>query len=132
MEHSPDRKTVAIVDDDELIRNSIADLLMSSGIAAQIFASAEEFLAACEEHTFACLVTDIRMPGMTGLELQKKMAADQCWMPIIFITALGDTQLRAQALRNGAVEFLLKPIDDRVLLNSVEAALRCGSLALGS
>lgn len=132
MENRPGRKTVAIVDDEELIRNSIADLLMSGGIASRTFASAEEFLAACEEQVFACLVTDIRMPGMTGLELQKRLAADQCWLPIIFITALGDTQLRAQALRGGAVEFLLKPIDDRVLLNSVEAALRCGSLALGS
>ena len=129
MEYQSTSKLVAIVDDDELIRYSIADLLMSAGIPSRNFASAEEFMASCDLHEVACLVTDIRMPGMTGLELQRKLAADRCWMPVIFITALADTQLRAQALRAGAVEFLLKPIDDGVLLSSVQAALKCVSSA---
>jgi FixJ family two-component response regulator len=132
MEYQSTSKLVAIVDDDELIRYSIADLLMSAGIPSRNFASAEEFMASCDLHEVACLVTDIRMPGMTGLELQRKLVADHCWMPVIFITALADTQLRAQALRAGAVEFLLKPIDDGVLLSSVQAAIKCISSAHGS
>jgi len=131
MEYQTRSKLIAVVDDDDLIRNSIADLLMSAGFESNTFASAEEFLASDEMHETTCLVTDIRMSGMTGLELQQKLAMDQCWMPIVFITALEDTQLRARALRAGAVEFLLKPIDDGVLLNSVQAALRCASLAFG-
>lgn len=131
MEYQSTSKLVAIVDDDDLILNSIADLLMSAGIESRTFASAEEFLASSELHEVACLVTDIRMSGMTGLELQRKLTASHRWIPIIFITALADTQLRAQALRGGAVEFLLKPIDDGVLLSSVQAALKCVSSARG-
>lgn len=123
-------RLVAIVDDDELIRNSIEDLLMSAGISALSFSSAEEFLDSGYANGTGCLITDIRMPGMSGLELQRTLATNQRWIPIIFITALADTRLRAQALRAGAVEFLLKPIDDEVLLNSVNAALKCASAEL--
>ena len=122
---------VAVVDDDDLIRNSIADLLSSAGIESQIFSSGEEFLADGASQEIFCLVTDIRMPGMTGLELQRKLAEHHSWLPIIFITALEDTRLRAQAMRAGAVEFLLKPVDDQVLLRTVQAALKCSSLAVG-
>jgi FixJ family two-component response regulator len=122
---------VAVVDDDDLIRNSIADLLSSVGIESQTFSSGEEFLAEGVSQEIFCLVTDIRMPGMTGLELQRKLAEHHSWLPIIFITALEDTRLRAQAMRAGAVEFLLKPVDDQVLLRSVQAALKCSSLAVG-
>ena len=118
---------VAVVDDDDLIRNSIADLLSSAGIESRIFSSGEEFLADEDSQEILCLVTDIRMPGMTGLELQRKLAEHHSWLPIIFITALEDTRLRAQAMRAGAVEFLLKPVDDQVLLRSVQAALKCSS-----
>jgi two-component system, LuxR family, response regulator FixJ len=122
---------VAVVDDDDLIRNSIADLLSSAGIESQTFSSGEEFLADGASQEIFCLVTDIRMPGMTGLELQRKLLEHHSWLPIIFITALEDTRLRAQAMRAGAVEFLLKPVDDQVLLRSVQAALKCSSLAVG-
>lgn len=122
---------VAVVDDDELIRNSIADLLLSAGIESRTFSSGEEFLADGIPQETMCLVTDIRMPGMTGLELQRELADHHSWVPIIFITALEDTRLRAQAMRAGAVEFLLKPVDDEVLLHSVQAALRCYSLTPG-
>jgi FixJ family two-component response regulator len=114
---------VAIVDDDDLMRSALQGLLKSVGLPAQAFASAEEFLKSGQQHQAGCLVTDIRMPGMSGLELQAKLNADQCRIPTIFITAHGDEKMRMQALRAGAVEFLAKPFDDETLLESVRAAL---------
>jgi len=114
---------VAIVDDDDLMRSALQGLLKSVGLSAQTFASAEEFLKSGQQHEVGCLVADIRMPGMSGLELQAKLNADQCKIPTIFITAHGDEEMRMQALRAGAVEFMAKPFDDEVLLESVRAAL---------
>ena len=116
-------KLVAIVDDDELMRSALHGLLKSAELPAQSFASAEEFLKSGQQHQIACLITDIRMPGMSGLELQTKLNAERCRIPIIFITAHGDEKLRMQALRAGAVEFLAKPFDDEALIESVRAAL---------
>src|SRR6201997_2137801 len=116
-------KLVAIVDDDELMRNALQGMLKSVGLPSQTFASAEEFLKSGQQHQTACLIADIRMPGMSGLELQAKLNADHCRIPTIFITAHGDTKMRMQALRAGAVEFLAKPFDDEALLGSVRAAL---------
>ena len=114
---------VAIVDDDEQIRNSLHDLMESAGFAALAFASAEEFLNSGEQEHTACLIADIRMPGMSGLELQSKLNNDHCRIPIIFITAQGDEKMRMQALRAGAVRFLTKPFHDEVLLEGVRVAL---------
>jgi len=114
---------VAIVDDDDLMRSALQGLLKSVGLPAQAFASAEEFLKSGQQHEVGCLVADIRMPGMSGLELQAKLNADQCRIPTIFITAHGDEKMRMQALRAGAVEFMAKPFDDEALLESVRAAL---------
>ena len=114
---------VAIVDDDDLMRNALQGLLKAVGLPARAFASAEEFLDSGEQHQTACLIADIRMPGMSGLELQAKLNAEHCRIPTIFITAHGDTRMRMQALRAGAVEFLAKPFDDEALLESVRAAL---------
>jgi FixJ family two-component response regulator len=114
---------VAIVDDDDLMRGALQGLLKSVGLRAQAFASAEEFLNSGQQHEVGCLVADIRMPGMSGLELQAKLNADQCRIPTIFITAHGDEKMRMQALRAGAVEFMAKPFDDEALLESVRAAL---------
>jgi FixJ family two-component response regulator len=114
---------VAILDDDELIRTALRGLLKAVGLPAQAFASAEEFLNSGQQHQIACLITDIRMPGMSGLELQTKLNTEGCRIPIIFITGHGDERLRMQALRAGAVEFLAKPFDDEVLLESVRVAL---------
>jgi len=114
---------VVIVDDDELIRGSLGGLMKEVGLPALTFASAEEFLTSGEEQRTACLIVDIRMPGMSGLELQAKLNEDHQRVPIIFITAQGDEKLRLQALRAGAVEFLSKPFDDQVLLETVRAAL---------
>jgi FixJ family two-component response regulator len=116
-------KVVAIVDDDDLTRASLQGLLKAVGLPAQAFASAVEFLSSGQQHQIACLIADIRMPGMSGLELQANLNAEGCRIPIIFITAHGDAKLRAQALRAGAVEFLTKPFHDEVLIESVRAAL---------
>ena len=119
------RKTmlVAIVDDDDLMRSALQGMLKSVGLSSQAFASAEEFLTSGQQHETGCLIADIRMPGMSGLELQAKLNAECCRIPTIFITAHGDAKMRMQALRAGAVEFLAKPFDDEALLGSVRAAL---------
>ena len=114
---------VAIVDDDDLMRSALEGLLKAVGLPAQAFASAEEFLSSGQQRQAACLLADIRMPGMSGLELQAKLNAERCRLPIIFITAHGDEKMRMQALRAGAVEFMAKPFDDEALLESVRAAL---------
>src|SRR6202140_4997892 len=114
---------VAIVDDDDLMRGALQGMLKSVGLPSQAFASAEEFLTSGQQHQTACLIADIRMPGMSGLELQAKLNAERCRIPTIFITAHGDEKMRMQALRAGAVEFMAKPFDDEILLESVRAAL---------
>jgi FixJ family two-component response regulator len=118
---------IAIVDDDDLVRNAVQGLLKSVGLPARAFASAEEFLLSGQQRQTACLIADIRMPGMSGLELQAKLNAERCKIPTIFITAHGDVKMRMQALRAGAVEFLAKPFDDEVLLENVRVALKDGA-----
>src|ERR1700675_4803958 len=116
-------KLIAIVDDDVSMRGALHGLLKAVGLPAIAFASAEEFLKSGQQYQTACLIADIRMPGMSGLDLQDELNAEHCRIPTIFITAHGDTKMRMQALRAGAVEFLSKPFDDEVLLESVRAAL---------
>ena len=116
-------KLVAIVDDDDSVRGTLQELLRSAGFYSQAFESAEAFLGSGHQRETACLITDIRMPGMSGLELQATLNAERCKIPTIFITAHGDEEMRFQALREGAVEFLPKPFDDDVLIESVRAAL---------
>ena len=118
-----DTRIIAIVDDDESVRFALEGMMKSVGLPAQTFASAEEFLKSGLQHKTACLIADIRMPGMSGLDLQNKLNAERCRIPTIFITAHGDAKMRLQALRGGAVEFLAKPFDDEVLLENVRAAL---------
>jgi FixJ family two-component response regulator len=114
---------VAIVDDDDSLRAALQGLLKATGFPTEAFASAEEFLKSGQQQQTECLITDIRMPGMSGLELQAKLNADRCRIPIIFLTAHGDEKMRMQALRAGAVEFLAKPFDAEALLENVRAAL---------
>jgi FixJ family two-component response regulator len=116
-------KLVVIVDDDDSMRCAVQDLLEAVGLPAQGFAAAEEFLSSGKQRDTACLITDIRMPGMSGLELQAKLNAELCRIPIVFISAHGDEEMRLQALRAGAVEFLAKPFDDKTLLEIVRMAL---------
>jgi len=114
---------VAIVDDDESVRSALQGLMKVVGLPARSFASAEEFLQSRLHEQTACLIADIRMPGMSGLELLARLNAQNVKNPTIFITAHGDEKMRLQALRSGAVEFLAKPFDDQALLDSVRAAL---------
>jgi len=117
-------KLVVIVDDDDSMRSAVQDLLEAVGLPARGFASAEEFLSSGKQHETACLITDIRMPGMSGLDLQAQLNAERCRIPIIFITAHGDEKMRLQAMRGGAVKFLPKPFDGEILLEAVRVALK--------
>jgi len=115
---------VAIVDDDRSVQNAVKDLMESAGLSAQCFGSAEEFLGWNHRNQTACLVLDIRMPGMSGLELQAKLNAEGLSIPIIFITAHNDVKMKMQAMTAGAVGFLSKPFDDEVLLEKVRPAIK--------
>jgi two-component system response regulator FixJ len=116
-------KLVAIIDDDEAMQDSLRDLMESTGLVARCFGSAEEFLASDLRAQTACLIVDIRMPKMSGLQLQARLKEEECNIPIIFITAHGDSRMRIRAMREGAVEFLAKPFDYHLLLKRVRAAL---------
>src|SRR5260370_34413947 len=109
---------VAIVDDDDLMRSALQGLLKAVGLPARAFASAEEFLMSGQQHETACLIADIRMPGISSLELHAKLNAEHCRIPTIFITAHGYEKMRMQALRAVSVEVIAKPFDDEVLLES--------------
>jgi FixJ family two-component response regulator len=116
-------RLIAIIDDDEAMQDSLRDLMESAGLVARCFGSAEEFLASDLRARAACLIVDIRMPTMSGLQLQARLKEEECNIPIIFITAHGDARMRIRAMREGAVEFLAKPFDHRLLLKRVRAAL---------
>jgi FixJ family two-component response regulator len=116
-------RLIAIVDDDESFQSAVQDLIESDGQSTLCFGSAERFLDSEARYKTACLIADIRMPGMSGLELQGKLKAEGCRIPIIFITAHGDAEMRTLAMGDGAVEFLTKPFNDAVLLEAVHAAL---------
>ena len=116
-------KLIAIVDDDEAMQDSLRDLLEAAGLTAQCFGSAEELLKSDLHGKAVCLIVDIRMPKMSGLELQARLKEEECNVPIIFITAHGDARMRIQAMRRGAVEFLAKPFDHHLLLKTVRASL---------
>src|SRR5262249_5738251 len=115
---------VAIVDDDQSVQSALKDLMESAGLSARCFGAAEEFLESDEREQTGCLVADIRMPGMSGLELQAQLNAEGSRIPIVFITAHVDAKMKMQAMKAGAVEFLSKPFDDEVLLEKVRASLK--------
>ena len=116
-------KLIAIIDDDDAMQDSLRDLLEAAGLAARCFGSAEEFLKSDLHGKAGCLIVDVRMPKMSGLELQARLKEQECNVPIIFITAHGDARMRIQAMRRGAVEFLAKPFDHQLLLKRVRTAL---------
>jgi FixJ family two-component response regulator len=116
-------KLIAIIDDDEAMQDSLCDLMEAAGLVARCFGSAEEFLASGLQRQAACLITDILMPKMSGLELQARLKDEECLIPIIFVTAYGDARMRIQAMREGAVEFLTQPFDHQSLLKTVRGAL---------
>src|SRR5258705_11114893 len=116
-------KVIAIIDDNESMQDSLRDLIESAGLIAPFFGSAEEFLESDLHRRAACVIADMRMPRMSGLELQARLREEECDIPIIFITAHGNASMRIQAMREGAVEFLAKPFDHQLLLKTVRAAL---------
>lgn len=116
--------TIFIVDDDASVRDSLALLLGLKGYAIRSFASAEDFLAACQPEWHGCLLLDIRMAGMNGLELQQQLISHQIFLPIIFITGHGDVAAARAALKAGAADFLEKPLDDRLLIATITDALK--------
>jgi FixJ family two-component response regulator len=115
---------ISVVDDDDSVRESLGGLIRSVGFAVKVFASAEEFLNSDHLRNTDCLILDVRMPGMNGLELQRQLAASYSKIPVIFITAHGDEEVRARALNGGAVDYLLKPFSEEALLNAIDAALK--------
>ena len=120
----PKTPRVSIVDDDESVREAIKSLLRSIGFGAEAFASAEEFLNSDYQHNTECLILDVRMPRMTGLQLQEQLVSAECDLPIIFISAhVSDTEARTRALASGAVDFLIKPFSEEALLNDIYIAL---------
>ncbi len=123
-------RLIAIVDDDSSVQCALQDLIESEGLSTLCFGSAEQFLDSEARYKAACLIADVRMPGMSGIELQAKLKADRCRIPIIFITAHGEAKMRIQAMRDGAVEFLTKPFDNAVLLETVHAAVEDYAKAL--
>jgi two-component system response regulator FixJ len=120
---NPQPTTVYVVDDDEAVRNSLKLLLKSAGILAQAFASAPEFLSAYDASHPGCLVLDVRMPGMSGLEMQHELNVRGASIPVIFITGHGDIPMAVEAMQHGAFEFLQKPFRDSDLLERVQRAL---------
>jgi len=119
-----ERALVAVVDDDESVRESLPDLLTELGFATRAFSSAEEFLASGSLDQTKCLILDIAMPGMTGLDLQQQLNDRERKIPIIFITAQKDGAVRDRALEQGAVSFLFKPFSDTALFEALSKAVR--------
>ena len=119
----PGPPLISIVDDDESVRESLWGLLRSVGFAVNVFASAEEFWNSDKLSNADCLILDVRMPGMSGIELQRQLVASCCNIPVIFITAYEDEGMRAQAFSGGAGAFLIKPFGEEALLNAIHAAL---------
>ena len=115
---------VMIVDDNESIRRAARRLIKSYGFPVETFASAEDFLSSGRLHETACLVLDVQMPGLNGLELQSRLITDGHQVPIIFITAFNDENARAQALKAGALGYLVKPFEEAHLLTAINVALR--------
>lgn len=115
---------ISIVDDDPMVRDALCDLLNSLGYAVRSFETAEQFLDSSEVITAICVITDLNLPGLSGIELQRHLKKDGCPVPIIFITAFPDLKIKERALDDGAIAFLTKPFEDKALIDSLSAALR--------
>jgi FixJ family two-component response regulator len=127
---SCDIPIVFVVDDDISVRESLESLIRFAGWHPQIFASAQEFLSHARVFVPSCLVLDVTLPDLNGLDLQKRIATDRIDMPIIFITGHGDVPMSVRAMKAGAVEFLTKPYGDEVLLSAMRQAIECSHAAL--
>jgi FixJ family two-component response regulator len=117
-------RLLAILDDDESVQDALQDLIQAEGMSALCFSSAEQFLRSGAKGKVGCLIVDIQMPGMSGIELQARLNTERCPIPIIFLTGRGDIPLAVIAMRQGACDFHSKPVNGTSLLNSVERALQ--------
>jgi FixJ family two-component response regulator len=124
-----DDAVVFVIDDDESIRESLRSLIRSVGLKVETFASAQEFLQSARPDVAACLILDVRMPGLSGLDLQRELSEANIHLPIIFITGHGDIPMSVRAMKAGAVEFLTKPFRDQDLLDAIQQALDRDRLA---
>jgi len=124
--NATERLLLSVVDDDEMLRESLPDLLREFGFAARAFSSGQEFLSSNDVGETRCLILDVAMPGMSGLEVQEELKRRGQAIPVIFITGQKDEEIRKQAFRQGAVKFLYKPFSDSALLEAVNAALSRG------
>ncbi len=120
---SAPERIVFVVDDDPLVRESVADLLNSAGLTAQTFGSATEFIQGQRPDVPACLILDVELPGLSGLDLQAELAKSGIEMPVVFLTGHGDIPMSVRAMKAGAVEFLTKPFGKQELLDAVKEAL---------
>jgi FixJ family two-component response regulator len=116
-------KLIAIIDEDESTQESLRKLLEGAGFVGRCFGSAEEFLESDLHREVGCLIAEMQMPGISGLKLQARLKAEQCNIPIIFVVSNGGARMRIKAIREGAVEFLAKPLDHQLLLKTIRAAL---------
>lgn len=117
------QETIFVIDDDEAVRDSLRWLLEANGYCVQCFSSAEQFLHAYEPSRIGCLILDVRMPGMSGLELQEKLVAEKATLPIIFVTGHGDVPMAVSTMKKGAMDFIEKPFDEAELRRLVERML---------
>jgi FixJ family two-component response regulator len=122
----PEIPLISIVDDDESVREALRSLIESVGYRAEVFSSGEDFLNSGSFSDTDCLIVDVRMPGMNGLELQERLNAVHSLIPVIFISAHDDGEARSRALRAGAVDFLQKPFSEDALLGAIGVCLRMG------
>jgi FixJ family two-component response regulator len=120
----PECGPIAIVDDDQWVLKSLARLVKSAGFKVETFVSGEDFLQAAKDSKTVCLILDIGLPGMSGLDLQRQLAAENPQVPIIFVSAHDEAEIRTQALAGGAIAFLSKPVNDKALLEAVDAAVK--------
>mgnify|MGYP000695651236 CR=1 FL=1 len=119
-----DDKTIFIVDDDKAVRDSLSWLISSVGLHVETFGSAQDFLDVYDPTRPGCLLVDVRMPGMSGLELQKRLAENPHCLPVIVVTGHGDVQMAVRAMKDGAFDFIEKPYNDQILLDLVQKAVR--------
>ena len=124
MNHNGSRAgVIAIIDDDEPLREALCSVMKAAGFSSRAFASAEEFLESRTRRATACLILDVRLPGMSGIELQRRLNSDRSEVPIIFVTAHGDASLRESLMKAGAAGFMNKPVRSAALLKEIHAAL---------
>lgn len=127
IDSAPDAQLISVVDDNELVRDAITSLLRSVGFKGESFSSAEKFLNSPSLSEAACLILDVRMPGLSGPDLQRRLASENRRIPIIFITAHADARIQAEVMRAGAFDLLIKPFSDEALLRAVRSALQAGT-----